>query len=159
GIAQRAGLALGCCQSNTSADQDRSRQDRVRLEQAVSEDIFADVRTPTATLASTDETTIPKVRAFLTASKLQADVRFNPADVDSALIDQASIFAEYGQYQALAILQRDQLETRLELLQARLDVGYREKLEKEGKKITEKVIEARIKTNPLYLKTRAALSE
>lgn len=125
----------------------------------MSEDILEEVRTPVASLVKNDETSLPAVLTFLSRSDLVKDMRFNPNELDNAMLEQASTYSRYGVLAAQAALQRDNLETRLELLEAQLDQQIRKKLEEEGTKITENVVSNRIRRQRQYIAVKAALNE
>jgi len=118
----------------------------------MSNDIFEGLRPPEADAGV--------VKTFVDPEKLAADMRFNPAEIDAAMINQAALYAHYAQLAAKATLQRDTLKTRLELLEAQLDKQIRVKLEEEGvKKVTEAMVSAKIRRNIRYIKAKAAFDE
>ena len=62
------------------------------------------------------------------------------ADLDSAMVEHASLYVHYASQTVSARRQYERLKNAFEILEARLDAQYREALASEGKKATEAAI-------------------
>lgn len=86
------------------------------------------------------------------AEQLMADVAINPNDLDSAYIEQASLFAFYAEQSRLASKKMDNFKLRIDAVEAELDKQFRDEAVGSGSKVTEKAIEQAIGRDPKYVK-------
>ena len=84
--------------------------------------------------------TPPPLKRFIESDKLKADVGINMADLDSAMVEHASLYVHYATQTVNARRQYERLKNAFEILEARLDAEYREGLAEGGKKVTEGAI-------------------
>lgn len=81
------------------------------------------------------------LRRFVDMDQLKKDVSINPNDLDSAMMEHASLYVHYASQTVSARRQYERLKNAFEILEARLDAEYRESLSSEGgKKPTEAAI-------------------
>lgn len=83
-------------------------------------------------------------KRYIDPDQMKEDVAVNPADLDSAFVEQASLFAYYGEQSARAMAQVDRFKNMLELMEAKVAAKMREQAAKSGEKITEKRLEQEI---------------
>ena len=88
----------------------------------------------------TEVATPPPLKRFIDSDKLKQDVGINMADLDSAMVEHASLYVHYASQTVSARRQYERLKNAFEILEARLDAEYRESLAGEGKKVTEAAI-------------------
>lgn len=101
----------------------------------------------------------PGLKFVVEEAEFSKDVAINPADLTAAQMSQASLYAHYAGLAAKAQYQHDQLKTRLEKVEAILDGEYRQKFNDEGKKITEKSIEAAVKMDERWEKLNSLVNQ
>lgn len=136
-----------------------------KQEDNMSKDTFTEEEiTEAAYLAEADsERTKPKpkksVKTFINPVQFKSDVSVNIADLDDAFTRQASLFAHYGMQAARASEQVDNLKLLQEVKEAQLSNEHRESLLAEGGKVTEKMIDSAVLTDPRYIKIRKAYNE
>ena len=80
-------------------------------------------------------------------------------DLDSAFKSQASLFAFYAGKYHKASLQADKFETLMKIAEAKIGKDFRDLSAKEGTKITEKMVEAHVITQPAYIKAKMQYHE
>lgn len=97
------------------------------------------------------------LKQFVDADRLSKDVSINLADLDTAMIEQASLAVHYGTNTVQARRQYDRLKTSMEILEAKLDATYREVLAADGKKVTETMIANAIKLDKSWGAAQAKL--
>jgi hypothetical protein len=117
-------------------------------------DLFEGVRVPLASAG-----TKINVKTFATASDIALATAINPNDIDGSLVSLASEFSRFNLLAAQGRLQMNGLETRLELVSAKLDKLLRDQATKAGEKITEAKLEQAIRRNKHYLQTSTDLNE
>lgn len=91
-----------------------------------------------------------ELNRFIDADQIKADVSVNATDLDSVMMDHASMYVHYGMNTVNARRQYDRIKNAVEILEAKLDAEYRDLLAAEGKKVTEKMIENAIKCDKRY---------
>lgn len=91
------------------------------------------------------------LKRFIDPEQLKADVAINPTDLDTAMIQHASLYVHYATNTVAARRQFDRIKNALEILEAQLDAEYRESLAAEGKKVTETMITNSIKSDKRYV--------
>lgn len=74
---------------------------------------------------------------FIDPDQLKKDVSINPNDLDTAMIQHASLYIHYATQTVNARRQFDRLKSAFEILEARLDGEIRAEAAASGKKITE----------------------
>jgi hypothetical protein len=87
------------------------------------------------------------IRNYIDPARLKADVAFSDVDLDSAMMNQASLYVHYGQAAAQAQFQMDQAENRLEITRAKVGAMIRDEAAAGTKKLTEALIAERITTH------------
>ncbi|MGZ8172960.1 MAG: hypothetical protein ACXWT0_03855 [Methylobacter sp.] len=93
------------------------------------------------------------------SEQMLADVAFSPEDLDSAFIEQASLFAYYAEQSRVASKKLDNLKLRIGVIEAQLDKGIRDEAALSGSKLTEKAIEHGITRDDKYLKAVMAYND
>lgn len=96
-----------------------------------------------------------ELERFIDEEKLKGDVSINASDLDSAMMDHASLFVHYGGNTVRARRQYERIKSGMEILEAKLDMHYRETLAAEGKKVTEAMITTAIKNDPRWSQGQA----
>ena len=77
------------------------------------------------------------LKRFIDSDQVKKDIAINPNDLDTALLEHASIYIHYAEQTVKARRQYDRLKNAFEILEARLDGEYRESLGGGAKKPTE----------------------
>lgn len=96
---------------------------------------------------------------FIDAEKLSKDVAFSPNDLDSAMMQQASMFSYYGVLAADAARQVDAVKMMLEDTESIVYKAIRAKYDREGTKFTETLLEKGVATHPRVKAMKQALAE
>ena len=99
------------------------------------------------------------VRDYIDAKQLKKDLAFSPADLSSAMIEQASLFAHYGQLAAEASHQVDVVKVLLENAEAAMSQKIRNKAVDEGEKLTEPMVTAKVAREPYVRNLKRALNK
>lgn len=100
------------------------------------------------------------VKPYVDPEQLQSDLSFTLEDLDSANMEQASLYAHYAELYVRAQYQYDSTKAAQEIIEAKLDQEIRDLLAADPKKkITEGVVAAEIKRHPKYLQTVKAVNE
>lgn len=77
------------------------------------------------------------VKTFITAEQVKKDTSFSDTDLDTPMMQQASLFAHYSHLAALAAKQVDDLKLRQSIVESKLDKELRDEAAASGTKITE----------------------
>ena len=110
----------------------------------------------------TTETTAPKapgLNSFIDFKELQKDVAINLADLDTAMMTQASMLVHYARMTIDARKQYEKAKTSAEIMEARLDDEHRTALKTENPKTTENAIKAAVITDARYVGAQARMIE
>jgi hypothetical protein len=102
-----------------------------------------------ATASSTDD--------ILDTEQIKKDIAINPTDLDNALIQHPGLQMHYALKTAGARRAYERLKSGVEILEARLDSSYREKLGDGVKKPTEAAIRNAVVGDPAYAAAQAKL--
>ena len=109
-----------------------------QMEKMLSEiDTPAEVEETVAVVVAKDGTALKR---FIDVEALKRDVSINPTNLDSAMMDHASLYVHYAVQTVDARRQHERLKHGFEILEATLDAEYREAFATEGKKVTENAI-------------------
>lgn len=92
-----------------------------------------------------------------TVDDIKRDVSINIADLDSAMIEHPSMYLYYAMKTVNARRQFDGMKNVSEIRQAQLFAKHRTALLTEGAKATEAMIDAAVKTDPVYIKAQTEL--
>jgi hypothetical protein len=92
---------------------------------------------------------------FIDEDRMKADVSINASDLDSAMMEHASLYVHYASNTVRARRQYERIKSGVEILEAKLDMHYRETLAAEGKKVTEAMITTAIKNDPRWSQAQA----
>lgn len=103
--------------------------------------------------------TVYRVRNLIDPAQLKKDLSYSLADLSSAMVDQASLFAHYGTLAARASRQVDDVKFLLETVEARTYRKKRDVLVTKGDKFTEKQLENAVATDPEVVRFKRALNE
>lgn len=90
------------------------------------------------------------IETFIDPEQLAQDVSLNEGGLDDALRNQASLYSHYADIYRKAQHQYDTAKNAVEIGSAKLNIKIREALQKEGEKITESLIDSRIKASNGY---------
>ena len=106
-----------------------------------------------------DETVAEKVsdglKRFIDPDQMKIDVNINPTDLDSAMMEHASLFVHYATQTVNARRQYERIKNAVEILEATLDAEYRQQFADEGKKATEAMITNAIKADKRWSSAQA----
>ncbi len=100
-----------------------------------------------------------KVMPIVDTLALKADLQFNPSDLQNAMLSQAALYGHYAMLAAKASLQRDQMETRLDIIKASLGKKVRVALSSSAGKVTEAMVEQEVNRHRTYVAAKSALNE
>lgn len=88
---------------------------------------------------------------------IKRDVSINIADLDTAMVEHPSMFVHYAMKTVAARRAYDGLKNTSEIRQAQLFAKHRTALLADGAKATEAMIDAAVKTDPIYIKAQTEL--
>lgn len=97
------------------------------------------------------------IHRFVSSDQIIADTSINGVLLHDAVVEQAALAAFYGELHAKATRQSSMLKLNLNAVEARIDAEIRGKAGDEGKKITEKAIEAAVNDDNRVKAARKAL--
>lgn len=101
-----------------------------------------------------------KVQTLIEPAKAQADVSINPNDLDTAFIEQASMFENYGRLHAKAERQVADLDLLLEIKISQVAKALRDAPIEEGKKKpSEAQLDKDVMLHPQVIQLRRAINE
>jgi len=86
------------------------------------------------------------------AGQMMSDTAFSPEDIDSAMIQQAGLYAFYAEQSQKASKRADNLKLKISIVEAEVDKEIRDKVAEEGGKITEKAIDKEIVRTAKYVR-------
>ena len=112
----------------------------------------------TADNAIVQQTTF-QVIDFIDAKQLRRDLGFSPRDLDTAQMEQASLFAHYGELAAKASHQTDVAELLLESTEAAVYKLLRDKAVADKEKVTEAQLEKLVARHTRVVAMKKALNE
>lgn len=112
----------------------------------------------TADAAVVQQTTY-RVVNYLDAKQLKIDLRFSPTNLDSAQMDQAALFADYGVLAAQASHQVDVVKLLLENSEAAVYKILRDQAAEKAEKVTEAQLEKLVARHPRVISMKKALAE
>lgn len=99
------------------------------------------------------------VKDFVDAAQLRKDMSFSPNDIDTAMMEQASLFTHYGILHADALRQVDTVKLLLENTEAAVYKMIRDKMADEGEKFTESLLEKTVSRHQRVIKMKRALNQ
>ncbi len=112
----------------------------------------ADTGTGTGTSTSHIPTTKPKgLQFFIDPNEFKKETQVKDYNLDSCFMEQSSLRAHYGAMAARAEAQASTAKVKFEVLEARLYDHHRKILIDGGAKVTEKMVENAVKTDPRWL--------
>lgn len=100
-----------------------------------------------------------EIEKFIDVKQLQTDLAFSDADLESAMMLQASLFAHYGVIAAKASQQVDQAKMNMDIVEARLDKAIRDRAAVDGEKTTEKGITQEISRKSAFVEAQKTVSD
>lgn len=90
-------------------------------------------------------------------AKFRADTSISDMDLDRCFMEQNSLRAFYGANAARSEAQHARLKVKFDVLESKLYEEERRVAVESGEKVTEKMLENRVKQNPLWLRTKLAV--
>jgi len=81
------------------------------------------------------------------AKQIVKDTTINPVDLDNEMLVQAGLFSNYAASTAKAELAMDNLKLKRDIVHAQVDKEVRDAAADEGRKVTEKLIDAEVSTD------------
>lgn len=112
----------------------------------------------TTTGDSATQTPGYSVKDFIDAAQLKKDMSFSPNDIDTAMIEQASMFAHYGMLHADAQRQVNTVKLLLESTEAAVYKMTRDKMDAAGEKFTEPLLEKLVMRHARVVALKKALN-
>lgn len=94
---------------------------------------------------------------FTDPKQFRIDTGISDHDLDRCFMEQSGLFSHYSSNGARSEAQHARLKLKFEVLEAKLYEEERRIAVEEGEKVTEKMLENRVKTNPLWVKTKLAV--
>jgi hypothetical protein len=107
----------------------------------------------------TAEPTASGLKVFVDVAQLKSDLQVNPNDLDDAVISQAPMFVHYAQQAALARRQWEKSKLAAEVTESQVDAAWRKKFAEDGTKVTEKMVENAVKSDPRVVKAKTQAIE
>jgi hypothetical protein len=117
---------------------------------------------PAAAPAPTPKTAEPTasgLKVFVDVAQLKKDLQVNPNDLDDAVISQAPMFVHYAEQAAYARRQWEKCKLAAEVLESQVDAAWRKKFTEDGTKVTEKMVENAVKSDPRIVKAKTQTIE
>lgn len=99
------------------------------------------------------------VKDFIDAFQLKKDMSFSPNDIDTAMMEQASMFTHYGVLHADAMRQVDTVKLLLENTEAAVYKVIRDKFVTDGDKFTETLLEKMVSRHSRVIQMKKALNQ
>jgi len=99
------------------------------------------------------------VKQYVDRDALKKDVSFSMADISSAMMDQAALFAHYGVEAAKASRQVDDLKLMLENTESRVHRELRDAAAEKGEKVSEALLDRMIARDSRVINAKRALNE
>lgn len=124
------------------------------VKETVTKTIAAEAAAPAGTGTSTSHipTTAPKgLQFFIDPNEFKKETQVKDFNLDSCFMEQSSLRAHYGAMAARAEAQASTCKVKFEVLEARLYDHHRKILTDAGAKVTEKMVENAVKTDPRWL--------
>jgi hypothetical protein len=100
-----------------------------------------------------------KVINYVDSNQLKRDMSYSTADLSSAMMEQASLFAHYGVLAARASRQVDNIKMLLETREAQVYRAKRSEFDDAGEKITETKLEKIVATSSTIVDLKRALAK
>lgn len=124
----------------------------------------AEVVTPKAKvveleISASKSTEATLLNRFVNLDEVKADVAINPSDLDSAMMEHASLYVHYATHTVNARRQFERMKSGFEILEATLDAEYRSMFAEEGKKVTETAIRNALIVDRRYSSGQARVIE
>ncbi|SER28761.1 hypothetical protein SAMN05216548_114109 [Faunimonas pinastri] len=108
---------------------------------------------------SESEPTKFKVRNYIDAGQLKADMSYSLADLSSAMMNQGALLVHYGILASKASRQVDSLKMLLENAEAQVYRALRDAALKTGEKITEAALEKKVAVHSQVVSLKRCLNE
>lgn len=124
------------------------------VKETVTKTIAAEAAAPADPGTSTSHipTTAPKgLQFFIDPNEFKKETQVKDFNLDSCFMEQSSLRAHYGAMAARAEAQASTCKVKFEVLEARLYDYHRKTLTDAGAKVTEKMVENAVKTDPRWL--------
>lgn len=99
------------------------------------------------------------VRNVIDGPKLKVDISINVADLQGAILEQASLFVHYAELAANASRQVDDMKMVLEAYESTVYRNLRDEAAKEGTKVTEASLEKSVAIHSKIVSIKRALNE
>ena len=96
---------------------------------------------------------------YVDVDQFRTDTRVSDVDLDRCMIEQSGLRAYYGAQAANAEAQYSRLKMKFEVIEAKLYNEHRTALASSGEKVTEKLIENAVKTDPRWFKAKNRVIE
>lgn len=87
---------------------------------------------------------------YVDPNQFKVDTRISDVELDHCMMEQNSLRAYYGSQAAYAEAQHARIKLKFEILEAKLYDEHRRILLEDGEKVTEKMVENRVKTDPKW---------
>lgn len=100
-----------------------------------------------------------KVISFIDAEQLRRDVSYTDTDLDTAMDQQAPLFAYYSELHAKAMKQEADLKLRRDVVEAKVYKELRDKAADEGRKVTEAQLAQEVALDSRVIKAQMNLNE
>lgn len=98
-----------------------------------------------------------ELEVFIDQEKLKDDIKVDMTDLDTAMLQHASLFVYYASLAANARRQYERIKSAFEILEAKLDSEHRLKLKEANPKTTEAQIKAEVTTDKRWVTLQGKL--
>jgi len=88
-----------------------------------------------------------------TIKELHKALRIDPNNLDEMMMEHPMLFWSVSEQYVLAASIRDEAKENISITDAKMNSKVRKAIEKEGEKVTEKLVEARINIDPSHIKS------
>lgn len=120
----------------------------------------ADKKAATVTQIKASALAAGALKYFIDVAEFNRETGVNEADLDRCMVEQSSLRAFYGAQAAYAEGQHSKMKVRFDVLEAALYDHHRKELAADPTvKVTEKMVESAVKSDPRYLKGKTTVIE
>lgn len=100
-----------------------------------------------------------RVKQYIDAGQMRIDTGYNPVDIEEAMDRQSGLFAYYAELHAKSMQQEADLKLRLEVIEAKTYMRYRDQAAETGAKTTEALLGHQVTMDPLVIRAKKELNE
>lgn len=93
-------------------------------------------------------------KPIIDPTELMTDTSFNPDDIDNAMMSQAGLYSHYAMKASMSQERSDNIKMMRDVMESKIDKEIRDEAVDNSTKITEKMIEGRIRLDTRWMKAQ-----